>query len=228
MLPVPGASAIQVIRDDRTEFSWMKALRWCPHHLLDLINSKACRGMSTRCRLVNQRTITYLPKGAIMFNDTLSLTQCEQLVRRLSGTAFPFQCAHGRSVKFRSWFRLVVREILHSLQTLFSSVGEHRSQVRQEQKRKVVQHKVGRIWAIERMKRAGSVEYGHCVWILCPRAWSGLDLALGLDRLDTLHRPHCPKPDNDTCAFPNLVSNGTYFRLRTSCRMTVPKTAIDS
>lgn len=25
---------------------WMKALRWCPRELLDLINSKACRGMS--------------------------------------------------------------------------------------------------------------------------------------------------------------------------------------
>jgi DNA mismatch repair protein MLH3 len=23
---------------------WMKALRWCPKELLDLINSKACRG----------------------------------------------------------------------------------------------------------------------------------------------------------------------------------------
>ena len=26
-------------------FSWLKALRWCPRELLDLINSKACRGM---------------------------------------------------------------------------------------------------------------------------------------------------------------------------------------
>ena len=89
-----------------------------------------------------------------MFNDTLSLTQCEQLVRTLSGTAFPFQCAHGRSVLFRSWFRLIVQEFLHSLQTLFSSVGGHRSRVKQEQKRRAVQYKVGRIWAIERMKQA--------------------------------------------------------------------------
>ncbi|KAF8238974.1 hypothetical protein L208DRAFT_1239561 [Tricholoma matsutake] len=59
------------------EFDWLKALRWCPRELLDLINSKACR-------------------GAIMFNDALSISQCESLVQRLSETAFPFQCAHGR------------------------------------------------------------------------------------------------------------------------------------
>jgi DNA mismatch repair protein MLH3 len=26
------------------EFGWLKALRWCPRELLELINSKACRG----------------------------------------------------------------------------------------------------------------------------------------------------------------------------------------
>ncbi|KIY49467.1 hypothetical protein FISHEDRAFT_65439 [Fistulina hepatica ATCC 64428] len=56
---------------------WLTALPWCPKQLLDLINSKACR-------------------GAIMFNDTLSLTQCQKLVASLSTTSFPFQCAHGR------------------------------------------------------------------------------------------------------------------------------------
>ncbi|KAG2115935.1 uncharacterized protein F5147DRAFT_606020 [Suillus discolor] len=63
------------IKDD--ESRWLKALRWCPQELLDLINSKACR-------------------GAVMFNDPLSLEQCERLVRNLAATAFPFQCAHGR------------------------------------------------------------------------------------------------------------------------------------
>ncbi|KII95000.1 hypothetical protein PLICRDRAFT_33829 [Plicaturopsis crispa FD-325 SS-3] len=57
--------------------TWLKALRWCPRGLLDLINSKACR-------------------GAIMFNDSLTLEQCQRLVQQLSKTAFPFQCAHGR------------------------------------------------------------------------------------------------------------------------------------
>ncbi|KAF9515270.1 hypothetical protein BS47DRAFT_1391799 [Hydnum rufescens UP504] len=56
---------------------WMKALRWCPKELLDLINSKACR-------------------GAIMFNDPLTHEQCSRLVSQLSRTLFPFQCAHGR------------------------------------------------------------------------------------------------------------------------------------
>ncbi|KAF9481858.1 hypothetical protein BDN70DRAFT_930536 [Pholiota conissans] len=59
------------------KFFWLKAVRWCPKALLDLVTSKACR-------------------GAIMFNDSLSATQCEKLVRQLSETAFPFQCAHGR------------------------------------------------------------------------------------------------------------------------------------
>ena len=36
--------------------------------------------------------------GAIMFNDPLSVAQCETLVKQLSKTVFPFQCAHGRFV----------------------------------------------------------------------------------------------------------------------------------
>ncbi|KAJ7682423.1 hypothetical protein DFH06DRAFT_1161036 [Mycena polygramma] len=59
------------------EFSWLRALRWCPQQLLDLVNSKACR-------------------GAIMFNDSLTHVQCEKLIEQLCETAFPFQCAHGR------------------------------------------------------------------------------------------------------------------------------------
>ncbi|KAL1685730.1 hypothetical protein GGG16DRAFT_65728 [Schizophyllum commune] len=57
-------------------FSWLKALRWCPKELVDLLNSKACR-------------------GAIMFNDPLSIPQCEKLIKQLTEMAFPFQCAHG-------------------------------------------------------------------------------------------------------------------------------------
>ncbi|KAM0756638.1 hypothetical protein T439DRAFT_321333 [Meredithblackwellia eburnea MCA 4105] len=52
-------------------------LRDCPPVVLDLVNSKACR-------------------GAIMFNDALTTTQATTLLERLSRTAFPFQCAHGR------------------------------------------------------------------------------------------------------------------------------------
>ncbi|KAE9409939.1 hypothetical protein BT96DRAFT_984267 [Gymnopus androsaceus JB14] len=59
------------------ESDWLRALRWCPRELLDLVNSKACR-------------------GAIMFNDSLTNEQCARLVAQLSETVFPFQCAHGR------------------------------------------------------------------------------------------------------------------------------------
>ncbi|KAF7792853.1 hypothetical protein EIP86_003954 [Pleurotus ostreatoroseus] len=56
---------------------WQRALRWCPRELLELANSKACR-------------------GAIMFNDVLLVDRCVRLVRELAGAALPFQCAHGR------------------------------------------------------------------------------------------------------------------------------------
>ncbi|KAG0645876.1 DNA mismatch repair MLH3 [Hyphodiscus hymeniophilus] len=57
--------------------SWLKRIHSCPRGILDMINSRACR-------------------SAVMFNDVLSKDQCEVLVKRLSQTAFPFQCAHGR------------------------------------------------------------------------------------------------------------------------------------
>ena len=57
--------------------NWLRALRDCPRELVNLINSRACR-------------------GAIMFNDTLTMDQCIRLVQELSVTAYPFQCAHGR------------------------------------------------------------------------------------------------------------------------------------
>ncbi|KAI0375882.1 hypothetical protein BV20DRAFT_1008769 [Pilatotrama ljubarskyi] len=57
--------------------AWQKAMRYCPRELVDLVNSRACR-------------------GAIMFNDTLTLEQCKSLLDKLSVTSLPFQCAHGR------------------------------------------------------------------------------------------------------------------------------------
>ncbi|KAF8514845.1 hypothetical protein BU17DRAFT_52124 [Hysterangium stoloniferum] len=56
---------------------WTTSLRWCPRELVDLVNSKACR-------------------GAIMFNDTLDIDQCKRLIFQLSCTVWPFMCAHGR------------------------------------------------------------------------------------------------------------------------------------
>ncbi|CAG7558386.1 unnamed protein product [Fusarium equiseti] len=49
----------------------------CPRGILELLHSRACR-------------------SAIMFNDVLTIQQCEGLIARLSRCAFPFQCAHGR------------------------------------------------------------------------------------------------------------------------------------
>lgn len=36
------------------ESSWMGALKWCPTQLLDLINSKACRGENSRYKSVDE------------------------------------------------------------------------------------------------------------------------------------------------------------------------------
>ncbi|EPS31156.1 hypothetical protein PDE_06111 [Penicillium oxalicum 114-2] len=63
--------------DTDSKHSWVQKLKGCPQGILDLLNSRACR-------------------GAIMFNDPLAINECEALVARLSRCAFPFQCAHGR------------------------------------------------------------------------------------------------------------------------------------
>ena len=78
------------------EVPWQSAMRRCPREILDLIDSKACRGMF-------QHGLTIYPIferfiGAIMFNDSLNHEQCERLILRLSECSLPFQCAHGRSV----------------------------------------------------------------------------------------------------------------------------------
>jgi DNA mismatch repair protein MLH3 len=63
--------------EDSESTSWVKRLSTCPEGLIDLINSRACR-------------------SAIMFNDELSLDECEELVGKLAKCLFPFMCAHGR------------------------------------------------------------------------------------------------------------------------------------
>ncbi|OJD29956.1 dna mismatch repair protein [Diplodia corticola] len=57
--------------------SWPAQIGSCPQGILALLNSRACR-------------------SAVMFNDELPRAGCEELVARLAGCAFPFQCAHGR------------------------------------------------------------------------------------------------------------------------------------
>lgn len=59
------------------ETGWLHLLHNCPRGLLDMVNSRSCR-------------------SAIMFNDKLTLQECQDLVDRLARCVFPFQCAHGR------------------------------------------------------------------------------------------------------------------------------------
>lgn len=67
----------QAESDTGDDNNWVRCFHGCPQGILDLIFSRACR-------------------SAIMFNDELSMDQCQDLVLRLSGCVFPFQCAHGR------------------------------------------------------------------------------------------------------------------------------------
>ncbi|KAK6439620.1 DNA mismatch repair protein [Oleoguttula sp. CCFEE 5521] len=56
---------------------WLRKIGSCPKGLIDLLNSRACR-------------------SAIMFNDVLSVPECQELLDKLGRCAFPFMCAHGR------------------------------------------------------------------------------------------------------------------------------------
>ncbi|WWC88851.1 uncharacterized protein L201_003766 [Kwoniella dendrophila CBS 6074] len=56
---------------------WGKETRFMPKEMLELVNSKACR-------------------GAIMFQDPLDIDQQSRLVDQLAHAKFPFMCAHGR------------------------------------------------------------------------------------------------------------------------------------
>jgi DNA mismatch repair protein MLH3 len=60
-----------------TSRSWVQQMNGCPDGIVELLNSRACR-------------------TAIMFNDHLTIEECQSLVARLARCAFPFQCAHGR------------------------------------------------------------------------------------------------------------------------------------
>lgn len=75
---LPAESAAEDnIAGKSDDTSWIKRITHCPQSIIDMLNSRSCR-------------------SAIMFNDILSLEECEQLVTQLSHCAFPFQCAHGR------------------------------------------------------------------------------------------------------------------------------------
>ncbi|KAJ5712793.1 hypothetical protein N7493_009261 [Penicillium malachiteum] len=73
----PRSLFVEAMGEDPTPHAWLQKMSGCPQGIFDLLNSRACR-------------------GAIMFNDPLSLDDCKTLVSRLAKCAFPFQCAHGR------------------------------------------------------------------------------------------------------------------------------------
>ncbi|KAH0357998.1 hypothetical protein KCU83_g543, partial [Aureobasidium melanogenum] len=61
-----------------TSHTWLQRIGSCPKGILQLLNSRACR-------------------SAIMFNDKLTLQQCQRLIEEVATCAFPFMCAHGRN-----------------------------------------------------------------------------------------------------------------------------------
>ena len=95
-LEASGDEHWPVVTEKLEDDGWVKALRYCPTPLLELVNSRACRGQVYPSLKVFSIHCWYT--GAVMFNDPLSQSQCEHLIQRLSETVFPFQCAHGRFV----------------------------------------------------------------------------------------------------------------------------------
>ncbi|KAK0313877.1 DNA mismatch repair protein [Friedmanniomyces endolithicus] len=76
----PPGSALVSAEDEvarEQEYAWLRRIGSCPKGILKMLHSRACR-------------------SAIMFNDVLSIGQCEGLLAALTKCAFPFMCAHGR------------------------------------------------------------------------------------------------------------------------------------
>ncbi|CAG8470443.1 13986_t:CDS:10 [Acaulospora colombiana] len=67
-----SAGAFEMRLEDYGRGDWTKMISKCPKGILDIINSKACR-------------------GALMFNDRLTFQQCKELIAKLSLCNFPFQ-----------------------------------------------------------------------------------------------------------------------------------------
>ena len=65
------------VQADAIGNAWVSHFHGCPRGIIELLHSRSCR-------------------SAVMFNDILTKSECEQMVRRVAKCAFPFQCAHGR------------------------------------------------------------------------------------------------------------------------------------
>ncbi|MCJ1417596.1 DNA mismatch repair protein [Xylographa parallela] len=73
----PDTQCFTPSEEAESQQPWPELIHDCPQGILDMLNSRSCR-------------------SAIMFNDKLTLGECETLVQRLATCFFPFQCAHGR------------------------------------------------------------------------------------------------------------------------------------
>ncbi|KAK1825525.1 DNA mismatch repair protein [Friedmanniomyces endolithicus] len=75
--PGPALGRVEDGSEQEQEHVWLRRIGSCPKGILEMLNSRACR-------------------SAIMFNDVLSVAQCEDLLADLTRCSFPFICAHGR------------------------------------------------------------------------------------------------------------------------------------
>ncbi|MBW0491146.1 hypothetical protein O181_030861 [Austropuccinia psidii MF-1] len=89
--------SLQLAQED-----WFKSCKDCPTILIDLLNSKACR-------------------GSIMFGDKLTATEMKKLLKRLGKTKKPFQCAHDRPTCYPLIKLSLIQPELNSSQEPFQS-----------------------------------------------------------------------------------------------------------
>ncbi|KAK5143100.1 DNA mismatch repair protein [Rachicladosporium monterosium] len=75
--PSPALGRMEDGSEQEQEHVWFRRIGSCPKGIVEMLNSRACR-------------------SAIMFNDVLSVAQCEDLLADLTRCSFPFMCAHGR------------------------------------------------------------------------------------------------------------------------------------
>ncbi|KAK0255332.1 DNA mismatch repair protein [Friedmanniomyces endolithicus] len=75
--PGPALGRVEDGSEQEQEHVWLRRIGSCPKGMVEMLNSRACR-------------------SAIMFNDVLSVAQCEDLLADLTRCSFPFICAHGR------------------------------------------------------------------------------------------------------------------------------------
>ncbi|CEI65437.1 unnamed protein product [Fusarium venenatum] len=102
----PTASHLHKVVVTGLPSSIIERCRLEPRLLIELLRTEAWRSVDSSIPPVRPATaapdkplisrFNGCPRGAIMFNDILTIQQCNELIARLSRCAFPFQCAHGR------------------------------------------------------------------------------------------------------------------------------------